>query len=465
MGYSKNRPIIQIDNKELSSQLAENAQKLPLYTPKVIEAAGTTHAGGGTYTAFFSGAVIKGKEIYVARSGADHFTSSGNGWAKIVAYIRGNDGEFTSKVLNLDYSSREYRDPHLTLNQSGSNLVLSATGFDGATYTNWAWGIDYNLNLTATTELVGTGGYFCWGNFIYSPQVKGLKCAYIQTADLGGVVLFRQGTPWTKTEIFPPSSSKPTEATIAYWGNKLVCIARQNSGNMLYRETFDLEGVTGWGDIITLPFKGDAPCLEPLIPESEPLLLTASVGSTKRDINIIGTYDGSNWSQLTSIAINSGNGGYNSFVRNNFGYGIMYFDEIDSTTTSVNFIDVQVEKYLPELKALELVNDRKPTDWISLTLQNGWTETADNLPTTAPPFGGRINSDGSLEVRGQIEGGVRTNRTLISVVPEPLVPRLFSFSVCSDGTGNLFAVHIKNNGELYIYAANTASSLFINAVF
>lgn len=137
---------------------------------------------------------------------------------------------------------------------------------------------------------------------------------------------------------------------------------------MIYAETSDLEGLTGW-QTVTLPMKGHCPCIEPYIDESEPLIVVygSSEYSGKygypahgRSPYIRATFDRDNilssnaaWTNIGVIDFISGS--YPSFVKNRYGYGCMYYQDVgvDHTHTNLWFKDVDIERFLPDLQELK----------------------------------------------------------------------------------------------------------------
>lgn len=355
--------------EQVVSPLADTEQQLPLFKRKLIESGDSVHAGGFSYSSFCTGATFKGKEIYVVYNAPLHWSQFDLGIGKLVAYTRKDDGSFSPKILNLNYTSRQYRDPNLTVAQNGDLLFLSAVAMENdntyKTYTNWYWILDANLDVVNTFQIHSSETtLFGFGNMLHTPAGKLIKGAYQTSTDNGVVLLaspagiYSQIATWTKVEIFPPSSSKPTEVNIAYWGEKLICVCRQDNGNMLYRETFNLDGTSGWGDIKNLGFKGDAPAIEPFIPKGEPLHLTYSIprpNTTGRVPQIRSAFNAEKWTKEVPLDVIS-QGGYNSFVRNKFGFGVMYYEDKDVPTyskTDLWFKDISIPQYQPDLSALK----------------------------------------------------------------------------------------------------------------
>lgn len=349
------------DNKKLT-ETANNVA--PHYEKFALEETVTTHAGGYAYSGFSSGAQIKGKEVYVVRNSPDHGTTTGLK-STLVAYIRGNDGGFTTKILALDYAQGDFRDPNITTEKSGERIMLKTTSYDLTTYKVWLYILDENLNVVGTPTLITTG-FFGWGNSLITPTGKIITCAYGMSLPGGsGVYLFKSsgninavGTFSNAAEVLPPLSDKINEATIAYWGNKLVCISRSNTGNGYIATTTDLEGVTGWTYART-PFTINAPAIEPYIPKNEPFI--ACISTFETNINarrpaFVASVDLTNWTTPSYLvpSVKAGSG-YASFVRNRYGYGVQWYEESMSGVvgTTLYFNDVDIYRYIGNLRALE----------------------------------------------------------------------------------------------------------------
>ncbi|WP_346905952.1 hypothetical protein [Clostridium sp.] len=347
------------------SYLLKNKTAKP--TDVQLEYAGTLHNGGSYYTSFCGGVMVNGKEYHIFRNSPTHVTKPDLG--ELVAYIKDRDNNWDVKKLgNLGLTGGEFRDINLSLPFDGTNQIILSSSFYtgvGTEYRNYVYRLDENLNVLWSEEITNSETMFCWGNYLFSPTGIGLKCAY-KSDTTGGVYLFRKiDTGYTSVEIFPPNPLTPTEATIGFYGNKLFCIARQNSGYSLYRETSDLTGETGWGEIITLPFKAHAPVVSPYTPKDEALILTFSsitpdiVSQTTkrhRDISISATFDGVNWHKEKVIVENNHYGGYNTFIKNGSGsYGMCYYDDYDSLEpnykvgTDLYYKDIKTDMYLIEL--------------------------------------------------------------------------------------------------------------------
>ncbi|MCM3665505.1 glycoside hydrolase [Mesobacillus subterraneus] len=344
----------------VDAQLAETEKKQSHFSRYQLEKAGEPHQDNFAYTSFFSGVVFNGKEIHVGRAGTGHTGNS----TILVAYIREDDGKFTRKKIggNINYSIGDYRDPNLFINPVSKKLYLSVSvkKLDG-TYTNYFCELNTSYDVAVAYEMSGMGGYFTWGNSIPSSDGFTLRLGYDVVTANKGVALFKSGTisgstiPFNKiADIFPPSISLPTECTLAQWGDRLIAIARQDNGNMVYRQTYDLTGATGWGEITDLGFKGDAPVLLPYTPADKPLIIGRSIGggTYQRSPVFNVTFDLKNYtSSLFVDQLQTYGGGYHSLVPNRNGFGIMYYqdgsDPAQATATSnVFYKEMDIEQLL-----------------------------------------------------------------------------------------------------------------------
>ena len=370
MGYSTNRPIIQIDNKELSSQMAETETELTNSTAHfekhLIEKGGTVHSGGYTYTAFFSGAAISGKEVYIGRCGPSHATIEGSE-NKLITYIREDDGSFSTKILDIDYTQGDYRDPNITITPDGKSLILTSSSHDFATdtYKGWLWLLDSNLNVVGNPVPFAQAdtNIFLWGNTLVTPSGKLIKTVYDTSLD-GGVYLYRSTGGINNIGSFsriatiaqPGFGHRYTEATIAYWGDKLVTIVRDNQGDASFSSTLNLEGDDGWLGAY-LPFRFDSPVLEPYIKASEPIIAcggyyVGNIPTNYRLPAITSSVDGITWVDALLIDDGTdglGGAGYTSLLKNRYGYGVIWMETYADARSNVWFKDVDAMRYIGNL--------------------------------------------------------------------------------------------------------------------
>ena len=419
-----------------------------------LETAGTTHRGGFHYTAFSGGAIIKGVEVYVARCAPAHLTSANN-YGVIVAYIRDDNGTFTTRILPLDYTNQEYRDPNLTTHGGGKHLILTATGYDGTTYKPYYWLLDENLNVL-DTKVVDSNS-FMWGNALTTPSGHILKCGY-SIASPSYVNLYRStgnitssstdvGT-FTKQTLMSVSNVTVNECTIGFWGNKIVAISRTSAVGMYYSETYDLEGLTGWSTpkLISLGFTVLAPCILPYTMYGDPLILTYTSLSTTnvRTTALTLSPDGTNWSSPCQIT--DSNGGYNTLVKTRLGYGYMYFDD-PGNGTNLWFRDLDLRKITANYDFWKYQGNIK-APWVTVTaFQNSYYGYGS-------PYGGAIryykDNQGNVHLDGVATDGSTTvisSALTIFVLPigfRPIYQQLIS-TISGSGIG---AIEILQTGEV-----------------
>jgi len=323
------------------------------FSPRLLEKSGTVHSGGFLYTGFSSGAMIKGKEVYISRCSSIHSTSNPS-LAVIIAYIRNSDGSFTTSVLPLDYSQGDFRDPNITTSRDGKYLIFTSSSYDLTTYKAWLYVFDENLAKVGTQVQMTTG--FAWGNTLVTPTGKLLKCIY--DPSLNGVKLYRSAgtllTPGTFSliaTIFPTGGNLYNECTLAYWGLKLVAITRSDNAGGAINTTLNLEGDSGWTGVVDLVDVAHAPATEPYIPKGEPFIacvssFNAGQDTTNRRPAILASKDLVTWTKSYLTPDINFAGGYASFLRNRFGYGVMYYTE-DSSVAETNlwFMDVDINRF------------------------------------------------------------------------------------------------------------------------
>lgn len=329
----------------------------------LVESSDKAHPGAYRYTSFFGGAQFRGREYYFARNGYEHVYNPDKSPASLVFWIREANGQFASKGVFYDQYplGSDVRDPWATPTPvAGDNQLLlkvSAATAGAAPFTHKLWVMASNLaNLWGSPYDINIDpDQFMFGHTLVTPNGNLLITAY--NADSNGVNLWRSVgnsiatlPSFTKVKVlFAPSAAKPNEACLAYWGDKLICVSRQSSGNMIFTWTYDLEGLTGWTAPVTLPFYGHAAVVEPYIPKGEPLIVGFSSiagDGLRKNISFAGTYDGKTWSTATSNLPNTdGVGGYMTMVPNRHGYGVMYYEESPEdplTKTRVWFKDLNI---------------------------------------------------------------------------------------------------------------------------
>lgn len=354
----------------VEKELKKATENSPHFEPIKLEKMGHLHRGGYPYTSFSTGATIQGREIYVSRSATHHSTDPGT-ISRTIAYIRNGDGSFDTRILPLDYTQGDFRDPNITTDKSGRYLLLTVTSYDRVTYKSWLYIFDKDLNKLGTEKLIAND-IFTWGNTLVTPSGKLITTAYVPSENTGtnhsGVYLYASsgtvdniGSFSRVATIIGRDLIDNSETTICYWGNKLVAMSRRDdattSDNAMVSFTNDLEGLTGWENN-EIQFKVDAPALQPYNDGRKPLIASISYYNDvikNRKPALTASADLINWT--TPIVLNENileGGGYTSFVRNRYGYGVMYFDEaVGQNGTNLYFQDVDIYTYLPQLLYLE----------------------------------------------------------------------------------------------------------------
>lgn len=472
--FITDKKVMRFDNNALFTQITTNEKRLPIFNAIQIEKMGTYHTDNKyTYTSFFSGANIRGKEVHVGRTGTDH-----TGYDTcLVAYIRNDDGTFTKKKLNgIDYTLGDFRDPHLTVLTSGAVVMTVSVKKTDGSYTNVYVNLDSDLNVTNSREIFGMENHFVWGNCIEQSDGSVLTCAYFSTnAPLYGVYLFKiksDGVSLQATkaaEVFPPETNGPGESTISVWGRKLVCVSRRNTNNMKWRETYDLTGATGWGDIIDLGFIAHAPAIPPIIKEGDPMLLTACYinigGATTNGRNpfIKIFYDVSEIGSSPTILLDdrANNGGYNSLVPNREGYGLMWYQEQALGRTSVFYKEINLKSLQHELLLKHVRSEAVATlDWTDVAsfFINGWSQQS--VPTRA-----RKLKNGNIQIKGQVTGTSFADGTTIATLPAHLRPQYNIYATAHTIGVKPISLVLYPSGDIRIYNVTAAGALVLNTTF
>lgn len=377
--YTTLKDRLDTEYNQVAAQLAETTKKISHFEPYQLEKEGETHIDGYTYTGFFSGVNMGGKEVHVGRTGQWH----GGGESKLIAYIRQDDGSFTKKIVGgIDYTIGDFRDVNLSYIEETKTTYLSiAVLKNDGNYSNYMGVFNANADVENFSEMLGMENVFGWGNIITSSEGLLLKCAYTPT-DGNGVGLYSSpiANPYQYTKIVdlfePHTTKKPSEATICQWGDKLVAVAR-TTGLIMYRETYDLTGKTGWSDVKELALIGHAPVMLPYTKKGEPLIIGWSVSIPDialRSPYFIATFDGVNITDRLFLQQLTGDGGYQSLVPNRNGFGAMYYENgLVSSTTNVYYKEVDIINALqPELDTLRKKYEQSTIDDFC-TLQDGKT--------------------------------------------------------------------------------------------
>lgn len=323
----------------------------------LVEKAGLVHTGGFKYSAFCSGARLRDKEYYVVRCGANH-VSNPSKKSVIVLYEKINN-RFIGKVLDLRGHVGDFRDPHLSVNSSGNRLMLTCACKDDVQdlHRSYLWTIEENGQISNAT-LIGEG-IFVWGNCVNHPETgQVVTTAYDSTKLYVMTSTGRETQPgaWTKTEIATSGAGfRPTEACVGYWGQKLVCIYRNDQGISRMRTTNAYTGMSGWEEekILNNVGRGEAPVIPQYTPAKKPLLLLTSLRKSNNERTVVAqmmvNFEGSCTSPYDFAKIQDG--GYCSMVITQKGVGVMYYEEtkkyeetnlwymeLDSTTDFGNYM-------------------------------------------------------------------------------------------------------------------------------
>jgi hypothetical protein len=328
---------------------------------------------GQNYMAFGGSVIINGREITLVRSGPGHYTDSSIAVARTIRLDRAKDGTITETLVSgsvLDYNAYEPRDFNISLQPGGQIALykyfavnLPRANGDPYSYSNWIGQIGTDGSLGAPTRITPAGvtDRVAWGNTLTTPSGKLLSAVYITSGSPygGGVELWRSpgtniyGGAWASVQTLHASnaSTKPTETTIAYWGDRLVAVTRMEAtGTFLWRETYNLEGDSGWTAprtvIIAAGAYLHAPVLECYYPAGEVLTLFGSLSTAGRQVWTTTTADGVTWSNGGNLS--SDGGSYNTLLRAGNGYRMGYYRSISGdTATEWMLLDVDPNEYDP----------------------------------------------------------------------------------------------------------------------
>jgi hypothetical protein len=293
---------------------------------------------------------MDGMTLFVARVGPGHYARS-EGQARLVLIRRSDDGATTAQILTTPPAA-DTRDPNITVAPDGSVILSWFTAQQGA-YTN------YTATLTSegtlrNVAIISIDNLIAWGNTLTTPSGRKLRGAY--AAKGGAVLLSGLGNQWERGPILfaDAPDEHPTEPTLAYWGDRLVAVARLDIGAsaFLYRETTDLEGLTGWSDVrriaLGAPVWVHSPALEPLIPSGADLVL---FGALRRENGArfpyaVRTRDGVTWSR--GVVFDLRGGAYPAAVQTAAGtYDLLYHSEQSGTVATLLYRRVEITNKLP----------------------------------------------------------------------------------------------------------------------
>lgn len=333
-----------------------------------IESDTAVHSSGYRYTSFGGGVTFAGKELYAQHSASGHVTTTDPAtWGVIVLYTRQENGNFTSQVLDLDYATLDggVRDVNLSVSPNGKYLYLKFFTNAGVVGQYGAYLCVYNTSMTLVKRIQMFTGIdkVVWGNTLQSPDGYILTTAYRALNATKALEIYRSTAPVvddfssvTFSSVATISNGQYlTEATIAYWNNKLVLFTRVEANNSLYAETSDLNGVVGWSPLVSASQQLHAPAFPQYI--TEPYLVVSGslrFSETLRKIAVMVRDLNGNWS-APSVLDNDmvAYSGYNSFVKNRYGYGVMYFEgAVEASGTNLYFKDVDIVRYLPQIQYL-----------------------------------------------------------------------------------------------------------------
>ena len=205
---------------------------------------------GYPYVSFSDGIMFNNKELVASRISYSHKTdiSSEKKYGKIIFFERTTEG-LNKKYPNINYDkyNGELRDPNLSESNIPGTFFLSCfTTGENNSHTNVLMLLNENYEVISDIEYKGG---LAWGNTLISPDGYLLQLTY----GSGKVTLYKsvnvfdgnlQNMEFHDIAVLN-TKDYPTESTIGYYNDKLVCISRTNK-NLQITYTTDLEGKTGW---------------------------------------------------------------------------------------------------------------------------------------------------------------------------------------------------------------------------
>jgi len=378
MGYSKNRPFIKVDVTgevdkrfdEVSSQLAEKATKTALNKTKyvhrtrhVIEEKIEANQYNLPWVAVTGGTSFNGTEVHATRySYNDQVSKNSTEWGKMIFQTRQSNGDFVnSDITSKLPTTHEWRDPNLTVDPSGMYLILKLIGakwnVDTYLYTTGIFVMDKSYNVLKSYVDITPNTRAAFGNLLFTPagniifSAFGLmneKVVYLYKSPRNDLFnLADPGTMFDAYRVLDDTIAQPNETCMAYWGKKLVLIARQAQANGIYMECVNEEGVGAdtWINKIDLGRRIHSPAIQPYNNEFDDLVFAGAefdsnqtsgyrkLFISKVPFNPVQYLNGSTWDYvLNFIPIDDGTWGgaaYPSLVKNSFGFSMMYYDPYD----------------------------------------------------------------------------------------------------------------------------------------
>jgi hypothetical protein len=276
------------------------------------------------YTAFSSGCMIDGREVYAVRVGYEHSSNFAyKSGVQLYVFDRTGNPAFTKTLIYTTAANVDVRDvnvcPHPS--RAGFVLVSFAELTSGGAYQ--ARLITYNMRTAAIESnrlLLGmTSTDFKWGNALVTPQGFLLFCSY----SLDGTTI----KVWKSTVALPTSGdvtmevastltdTVASEPTIGYWQDKLVLFYRRTGAASRLTYSFDKEGAGPWAATV-FPY-GVSAHSPAVLPYSNAPVFTAffALGTNRAFMGACSSNDLTNFKGMASIQVTGGKtGGYPAII-------------------------------------------------------------------------------------------------------------------------------------------------------
>lgn len=276
------------------------------------------------YTAFSSGCMVDGIEVYAARTGYEH-TSNFTKKCVLHLYLFDRTGNpvISKAAIYTTTTNEDIRDVNICPHPSRAGFVLVsfAEALSGGGYQTRL--ITYNVRTASVDSSRLLSGIpsteFKWGNALITPQGHLMFCSYSaggtdikiwrSTAQLPTSGAVTMALAYTFTDTF---SSEPT---IGYWQDKLVIFWRRTGAASRVGYTYDKEGAGPWA---TPVFPYGASAHSPaLLPYSNAQVFTAffALGTDRSYLGAASSQDLVNFKGETPFRVTGGAiGGYPAII-------------------------------------------------------------------------------------------------------------------------------------------------------
>ena len=276
------------------------------------------------YTAFSSGCMVDGIEVYAVRTGYEH-TSNFTKKCVLHLYLFDRTGNpvISKAAIYTTTTNEDIRDVNICPDprRAGFVLVSFAEALSGGNYQTRL--ITYNIRSASVESNRLMAGIpsteFKWGNALITPQGYLMFCSYSaggteikvwrSTAQLPASGTVTMALAYTFTDTF---SSEPT---VGYWQDKLVIFWRRTGAVSRVSYTYDKEGSGPWATPV-YPYGGSAHS-PALLPYSNAPVFTAffALGTDRTYLGAVSSQDLVNFKGETPFRVTgSAIGGYPAII-------------------------------------------------------------------------------------------------------------------------------------------------------